>query len=1336
MRAQSALDGFDPNADGGVRVIVVQPDGKILLGGDFTSISGVPRNHIARLNPDGTLDTAFNPNANESVFAIAVQPDGKILVGGLFHGANSIGGQARNYVARLDGITGAADSFNPNANAYVGAIAVQGDGKILVGGQFSAIGGQSRNCIARLDATTGLADSFDPNANSYVQSFAVQSDGKVLVAGQFDTIGGQTRHHIARLNAATGLADSFDPNADFVAYSLAVQADGKILVAGLFTNIGGQNRARIARLDPATGLADSFAPNANGSVLGLAVQADGKILVCGGFGIIGGQTRNHIARLDPAAGMADSFDPSMTGSSVNALAVQPDGKILVGGFFQRFAPYGGATVTRSCIARLERDGRVDQTLNLGSFNNSLFTTAVQPDGKIILGGAFTSVLGVTRNRIARLNTDGTLDVAFNPAANNSVSSIAVQTDGKILVGGSFTSIGGQTRNRIARIDAITGAADSFDPNASADVVSIAVQADGKILTGGTFLNIGGQPRRYIARLDPNTGLADSFDPNPNMNGFVNSIVVQGDTRILVGGYFTSIGGQSRGRMARFDAATGLVDSFNPNASGGVLCVALQPDGKILAGGDFISIGGQSRRSIARLDPNTGLADSFDPSAPYTAITSFAVQSDGKILVAGGSLASIGGQSRTGIARLDGTTGLADSFDPDPDGGVYAVALQADGKDLAGGLLYSIGGQRRNFSSRLTNDTAALQDLVISEATVTWTRGGSSPQFTRVTFDYSTDNASYTPLGNGTPVGSDWRLTNLNLPTRQNFYIRARGWCGSGNGGESIIESVQIAFLAGPSPTATPTPPSTPTPTPSATPSAQAVNLSTRMLVQSGDSVGIGGFIITGTAPKHVLLRAIGPSLTQAGVPNALADPVMELHGQGGFATITNDNWRDDPAQEAAIIATGIAPTNNLESAIDATLNPGAYTAIVRGKNNTAGVGLVEVYDLSAAASAKLANISTRAFVGTGSDIVIAGFILGTGGPDSIIARGIGPSLAAGGVANALLDPTLQLRDSNGALLIANNDWQDDAGQAALIAAAGLAPGNNLEAAIAATLPPGLYTALLAGLNNGTGIGLVEIYDRGNGGGASPTPTAAPSLSPTPTPSVTATPPTATPTPSATPVVTPSGTPTPIPTPSPSCLVAEGFEDVTTLPGAGWVQINHSATVGTTGWFQGNSVLFPANFGIVNSYIAANFNNTGTNISTINNWLLTPPLTLENGATMSFYTRTVDAPIFPDRLQVRMSTNGLSANVGAIPTSVGDFTALLLDINPTYTTTGYPNVWTRFTVTVAGVASPTTGRLAFRYFVENGGPGGHNSDTIGIDGFLFTGTCAPSPTPIPTPTPVL
>ena len=254
-----------------------------------------------------------------------------------------------------------------------------------------------------------------------------------------------------------------------------------------------------------------------------------------------------------------------------------------------------------------------------------------------------------------------------------------------------------------------------------------------------------------------------------------------------------------------------------------------------------------------------------------------------------------------------------------------------------------------------------------------------------------------------------------------------------------------------------------------------------MRVDAGDNAGIGGFIVTGNTSKRVIIRGLGPSLTKFGFSSSelLADPTLELHGPSGFATVINNNWKD--SQEAEIQAAGLAPENDLESAIDVTLAPGNYTAIVRGRSSTpqAGIALVEIYDVNAGATSKLANLSTRALVGTGSNVVIAGFILGNGNTnDRIVVRGLGPSLSSFGVPNALPDPTLELRDQNGALLRSNNDWADDSAQATEITAAGLAPTNSKESAIAATLAPGQYTAILAGVNNGTGVGLVEIYDRG------------------------------------------------------------------------------------------------------------------------------------------------------------------------------------------------------------------------------------------------------------------
>ena len=210
--------------------------------------------------------------------------------------------------------------------------------------------------------------------------------------------------------------------------------------------------------------------------------------------------------------------------------------------------------------------------------------------------------------------------------------------------------------------------------------------------------------------------------------------------------------------------------------------------------------------------------------------------------------------------------------------------------------------------------------------------------------------------------------------------------------------------------------------------------------------------------------------------------------------------------------------------------------------------------------------------------------------------------------------------------------------------------------------------------------------------------------------------------------------TPTPTPTPACPpLTEGFDNITTLPGAGWFTQNNSSPIGSNGWFQGNDVVFASQSGAPTSYIGANYNSTGS-VGTISNWLLTPTLTLQNGATMTFWSRIPAGTVYPDRLQVRMSTNGTSTNVGTSATDVGDFTTVLLEINPSLTTSAYPQVWTQFTATVSGVPTPTTGRLAFRYFVTNGGLNGANSNYIGIDTFQYNPICGPTGTPTPTPSP--
>ena len=254
---------------------------------------------------------------------------------------------------------------------------------------------------------------------------------------------------------------------------------------------------------------------------------------------------------------------------------------------------------------------------------------------------------------------------------------------------------------------------------------------------------------------------------------------------------------------------------------------------------------------------------------------------------------------------------------------------------------------------------------------------------------------------------------------------------------------------------------------------QLQNISTRLRVQTGDNVGIGGFIIPGPDAKRVIVRGIGPSLNAFGVPDVLADPTLELHDGAGTLIATNDNWKSD--QQAEIEATMLQPTNDLEAAIIATL-PGdgaGYTAILRGKNGATGIGLVEAYDLDAAANSKLANISTRGFVDMGDNAMIGGFILG-GGTADVLVRAIGPSLTSFGVAGALQDPVLELHDGFGTLIVSNDNWKET--QQTEIEATGLPPTNDKESAILMTLLPAPYTAIVRGKNDTTGVALVEVYE--------------------------------------------------------------------------------------------------------------------------------------------------------------------------------------------------------------------------------------------------------------------
>jgi hypothetical protein len=264
------------------------------------------------------------------------------------------------------------------------------------------------------------------------------------------------------------------------------------------------------------------------------------------------------------------------------------------------------------------------------------------------------------------------------------------------------------------------------------------------------------------------------------------------------------------------------------------------------------------------------------------------------------------------------------------------------------------------------------------------------------------------------------------------------------------------------------------------------NVSTRLPVGTDDNVLIEGFIVQGPvgSAKKIIVRAIGPSLLPFGITDALANPTLEIHDASNAIVASNDDWRvTQPGglitadQSADIATSGLAPSNDLESAIIANLAPGSYTAVVRGLGNTVGTGVVDAFDLSASSPAQLANIATRGLIQPGDKLMIAGFII-QNGPVRAVVRAIGPSLSAFGITNALADTTLQLRDGNGALVVENDDWKvrtDGSSQQAELEATGLQPTNDLEAAFLTTLQPGQYTAQVRGKPETTGIGVVQVY---------------------------------------------------------------------------------------------------------------------------------------------------------------------------------------------------------------------------------------------------------------------
>jgi uncharacterized delta-60 repeat protein len=670
VTADGVVDpGFvPPEMDGSVSALAMQSDGKLLLGGDFVRVGGVLCNRLARLNTDGTLDVAFNAGlaANGTVSALAVQPDGKILVGGNFIG---FAGSTRNYLVRLlpDGAVDSGFTNRGMGGGPVLAIAGQSDGKIVVGGSFTGFVDSTgatvpRANLARLqsDGTLDQASALAPNA--VVASVAVQTDGRLVIGGGFTALGATTARRIARLNA-DGTLDSAFVTATGTAFnsevvSLALQADGKIVVGGAFTTFGSTGVNYLARLT-ATGARDTgFQTMGVGSrPYAVAVQSDGRLVVGGSFqtyyDVAGfSTTRSRVARLTATgaldAGYNFSFDASGT---IYAQVPLPGGKLLVAGGFSKLR---GSAVAAN-IARLHADGSVDTSFNAGGTgtNGQVYTALRQPDGKLVVSGSFTAYSGVAANYIMRLNADGTRDPGFNTGGLNSPGyTLALLSGGRILVGGTFTIVGTTTRNRVAVLNANGSLDPGFSPGTGANsgVLSSVVQADGKIVLGGVFTAFAGNTVGFLVRLNPDGGVDPAFKTFFGAHGHVYALSLAPDDRIVIGGSFDSYttpngtGGYvsiARPGVARLFAADASLDpSFVPASLAPFALVAgliVQEDGRVIVRGAFPSVAGATGTAyLARLAADGSRDPAFVAGgfSPFTSIYGALVMEDsGRLFMA-------------------------------------------------------------------------------------------------------------------------------------------------------------------------------------------------------------------------------------------------------------------------------------------------------------------------------------------------------------------------------------------------------------------------------------------------------------------------------------------------------------------------------------------------------------------------------------------------------------------------------------------------------------------------------------------------------------------------------
>jgi uncharacterized delta-60 repeat protein len=702
-----------------IQTATLQPDGKILIGGNFEVVNGQTRSKIARLNQDGSLDTSFYPAdlrrlfepdfnleiIETIVYSIGLQSDGKIIIAGSFSYHNGV---PKAGIARLNPNGTLDNTFNsPNYGSIIYDIKVQPDNKILVAKDTHVQ-------LLRLNADGTVDNTFQPNISfDNPNSIALQADGKVLVSS-FNS--SNITNQFVRLNTNGTLDNTFLPGPinNGRIETITIQTDGKILIGGTFSGINGFAANKMARLETDGSLDVGFATTgagANNTVFEIQIGAGGKIFVGGSFSTFNGATRQRIAKLNADGTVDNSFNLNATpiGSVLEILEL-PGGKVFVGGnFTTSFLP----PLSPSQPLFLNADGTIDNSVfNYIGNAGAVSEIAVQTDGKVLAGGRFTVANGTQRNNLARFNVDGTLDTSFVPFATATtaaffISAIAPQPDGKVLVGMNAGT------GTLVRLNSDGSADSTFNAGLQNNgyISDMALLPDGKIIGVGAFRRTSETFDRKIARFNANGSFDTTFEP-PVSDGIVYKVLVQPDGKILIGGSFQVVGGSNHFRIARLNANGSVDATFNSpgGVNNTVYDMALQTDGKIVLVGLFTAVNGSnSQRYVGRLNADGTLDTSFSQTASY-GLNAVEIDTNGKILI-GGPMGLVGGVSRYGLARLnsDGTVDNSFQVGAGTNYPVFTIKLQSDGKIIIGGEFSRYKNVAKVGIARLSN-SAPLKTL--------------------------------------------------------------------------------------------------------------------------------------------------------------------------------------------------------------------------------------------------------------------------------------------------------------------------------------------------------------------------------------------------------------------------------------------------------------------------------------------------------------------------------------------------------------------------------------------------------------------------------------------------